>query len=130
MKKIHISEKKMKENFNESLEPMSHLEKIVKKSKLNEDNDLDIKKLLSMEDDELDDDNDEFLVDDGTTPDDEAYAKRFIREKLVDAQEIIESLIDYLTYSNYAVQKGGDVFKAHLAKATNIFNELRNFFEE
>lgn len=128
MKKIHINENTLKENFNEELRPMSHLEKIVKKAKLNESMDFDINKLTSMEDEELDED-DEILVDDGTTPDDEAYAKRFIREKLVDAQETIESLIDYLTYSDYAVQKGGDVFKSHLNKATNIFNELKNFFE-
>lgn len=128
MKKIHINESKLKENFNEDLKPMSYLEKIVKKSRLNENMDFDIKQFTSMEDEELDKD-DEILVDDGTTPDDEAYAKKFIKEKLVDAQETIESLIDYLTYSDYAVQKGGDVFKSHLNKATNIFNELKNFFE-
>lgn len=128
MKKIHINESKLKENFDEDLKPMSYLEKIVKKSKLHENTNFDIKQFTSMEDEELDED-DEILVDDGTTPDDEAYAKRFIKEKLVDAQETIESLIDYLTYSDYAVQKGGDVFKSHLNKATNIFNELKNFFE-
>ena len=128
MKKIHINESKLKENFNEDLKPMSYLEKIVKKSRLNENMDFDIKQFTSMEDEELDKD-DEILVDDGTTPDDEAYAKKIIKEKLVDAQETIESLIDYLTYSDYAVQKGGDVFKSHLNKATNIFNELKNFFE-
>lgn len=128
MKKIHINESKLKENFDEDLKPMSYLEKIVKKSKLHENTNFDIKQFTSMKDEELDED-DEILVDDGTTPDDEAYAKRFIKEKLVDAQETIESLIDYLTYSDYAVQKGGDVFKSHLNKATNIFNELKNFFE-
>lgn len=128
MKKIHINENKLKENFNEDLKPMSYLEKIVKKSRLNENMDFNIKQFTSMEDEELDED-DEILVDDGTTPDDEAYAKKFIKGKLVDAQETIESLIDYLTYSDYAVQKGGDVFKSHLNKATNIFNELKNFFE-
>lgn len=130
MRKIHINENKLKENFDENLKPMSYLEKIVRKSKLHENVDFDINKLTSMEDNELEEDeNDEILVDDGTTPDDEAYAKRFIKEKLVDAQETIESLIDYLTYSDYAVQKGGDIFKSHLNKATNIFNELKNFFE-
>ena len=106
------------------------LDEIIKKSKLNEDNDLDIKKLLSMEDDELDDDDDEFLVDDGTTPPDEAYAKRFIREKLVDAQEIIESLSDYLTYSDYAVNKGGDLFKHYLEKSNSIYDQLKHFMDD
>lgn len=105
------------------------LEEIVKKSRLNKNMDFDIRQFTSMEDDELDED-DEVLVDDGTTSDDEAYAKKFIREKLVDAQEIIESLSDYLTYSDYAVQKGGDLFKHYLEKSNSIYDQLKHFMDD
>ena len=106
-----------------------YLEEIIKKSKLNQNMDFDIKQFTSMEDEELDDD-DELLIDDGSTPDDEAYAKRFIKEKLVEAQEIIESLSDYLTYSDYAVNKGGDLFKHYLEKSNSIYDQLKHFMDD
>ena len=129
MKKEHNNEKKLKESLDEDLEPMSYIGKLYKQSKLNENNmDFDINKLFPINE-ELDDD-DEVLVDDGTTPDDEKYAKQFIRSKLVDAQEIIESLSDYLAYSDYAVNKGGDLFKHYLEKSNSIFEQLRHFMDD
>lgn len=121
MKKIHISESKLKENFNEALEPMSDLEKEFKNFDSQQYNDYSAAQLI-------DNDDDDNIVMDGSIPDDELEAKVFIKERLVEAQDIIEDLIDYLTNSDYAIQKGGDLFKAHLAKATDICNQLKNFF--
>lgn len=73
--------------------------------------------------------DDEFIVDDGTTPDDEAFAKLCIKEKIVEAEEIIDSLKDYLTFSDYAVNKGGDLFKHYLDKSNIIYEQLRHFFD-
>lgn len=121
MKKIYMNENSFKNIFNEELEPMSYLEKQFKDVDLSKYDGYDPKNFQIITSNE--DDTEKEI-------DDDVNAKEIIKDKLVNAQEIIEGLIDYLTYSDYAIKKGGEIFKTHLTKATNIFNELKNFFEE
>ena len=61
---------------------------------------------------------------------DDEYATNYIVSRLFDAKEIMTDLIDYLTNSPYALENGGEKFKKHLSKATNICNELENFWDD
>ena len=61
---------------------------------------------------------------------DDEYAKNYIIGRIFDATEIMTDLVDYLENSPYALEKGGEKFKKHLSKATNIFNELEKFWDD
>jgi hypothetical protein len=113
MKKIHIKESDLNNNFNNKLELMSNLEKRVNGIENNNEMQID----PSILDSELEDDDDK-------------YAKMFIAAKLADAQDILSELSDYLQHSDYAIEKGGEIFKRHLERTTNICNEIERFLDE
>ena len=114
MKKVHINESGFKRNFNEDVEPMSSLEKILK----------------GIEEYPKADIDPSILDDDGLGDDDDRYAKMFIAARLADAQDALLELSDYLENSDYAIERGGDLFKRYLEKATNIYNEIGRFWDE
>ena len=118
MKKIHIKEGKLKENFNEDLEPMSDYEKRLMQGLdlINSDEYKNAKEITSFDDNSIDSDDE--------------YAKNYIISRLFDAQEIFTDLIDYLENSPYAIEKGGELFKRHLEKVTKINNEIEQFWDE
>ena len=118
MKKIHIKESKLKENFNEDLEPMSDYEKELMQG-------LDL-----INSDEYKNAEEMTSIDDSSIDSDDEYAKNYIIGRLFDAQEIFTDLIDYLKNSPYAIEKGGDLFKKHLEKVTKINNEIEQFWNE
>lgn len=117
MKKIHISESKLKSTFNESNELKSDLEKELEMAD-------EFMKQNNYNDQNYSEENDDQTVDS-----DDEYATNYIVGRLFEAQEIMTDLIDYLTNSPYALEKGGEAFKKHLSKATNICNELENFWD-
>ena len=78
-----------------------------------------------MEEEDLIDSN---SIENQIIDSDDEYATNYIVGRLFDAKEIMTDLIDYLTNSPYALEKGGETFKKHLSKATNICNELENFW--
>ena len=114
MKKIRITESQLKNNFNDSLEPLSEFEKGL----LNGENIMN-----SADDNYIDNEELDYKSDDD-------YATNFIISKLTDAQEIMNDLIDYLQNSPYAIERGGESFKRHLSKATNICNEIEKFWDD
>lgn len=118
MKKIHIKENDLKRNFNDNLEPMSDYEKELMQGLdlINSDEYKNAQEITSLDDNSIDSDDE--------------YAKNYIIGRLFDAQEIFTDLIDYLENSQYAIEKGGEVFKRHLEKVNKINNEIEQFWDE
>lgn len=118
MKRIHIKESDLKGNFNDDLEPMSDYEKELMQGLelISSDDYKNAKEITSIDDNSIDSDDE--------------YAKNYIIGRLFDAQEIFIDLIDYLENSQYAIEKGGEVFKKYLDKVNRINNEIEQFWNE
>ena len=118
MKKIHIKESKLKQNFNEELELMSDFEKRLNMGKdiLDSDEYKNAEEITDIDDDAIDSDDE--------------YSKNYIIGRLFEAQDILRDLIDYLKNSDYAMEKGGETFKRHLEKINKINDELEHFWDE
>ena len=117
MKRIHIKENSLANNFNKDLEPMSDFEKDIKDG------------MDYMNSDEYKNAEEVSDLDSDIDQDDE-YSKNFIIGRLFEAQQILMDLIDYLENSDYAIERGGELFKKHLEKVNRINNELEHFWDE